>query len=263
MFFSFVIAAVEVTANNSQINPTEAIIITEDKEQLRFYCLERPGAQRCILICHGKGDSGKRLLQRFASIFPNDTLYAFDFRGHGKSTGKTSSGINEYKDVTAVLTYVNTNNTLKKPLFAIGISMGGASLMKAIALGSHADGMLIDSAYADLHEIAQRIANKIPVVSWFPTSVQNKLIVSCTGGDTASVNITTYGKKITTPTMILHSEADELIPYEHGKRIRDAITGSQLIKVTNVPHACICAYCPAIYKDPVEKFFAKIEQERI
>ena len=41
---------------------------------------------------------------------------------------------------------------------------------------------------------------------------------------------------ITTPTLVLHGENDNLIPIEHGKQFADAIPGAKLITYPGVGH---------------------------
>jgi non-heme chloroperoxidase len=43
--------------------------------------------------------------------------------------------------------------------------------------------------------------------------------------------------KVTVPTLVLHSDADALVPFEaSGKRTHDMVDGSQLALIEGAPH---------------------------
>lgn len=209
-------------------------VVTTDGVTIAVKTIVRPHAQKIVVFCHGLGDNKDSIAHILTSkgLFADANLYIFDFRGHGKSTGRSTRGIHEWRDIQAVMRHVHKiNRHTKFPVYGIGISMGGAALMKAVAHGSRFNKIVVDSAYADLYTVAKEAVN----LKYVPKMVCNWFC----GGDTCSVNIAHYGNKIKIPVLILHSNTDTLIQMHHAHTIRDAISTSELVVITGVPHAGI------------------------
>jgi pimeloyl-ACP methyl ester carboxylesterase len=106
------------------------------------------GASPAIVLCHGFGGwhAKPRYARLIESLATRFTVYAFDFRGHGASTGWTSFGVAEIADVAAVVGRARAEG---HPLVAtLGVSMGGIAVLRHAGLEGGIDAVVAVSAPA-------------------------------------------------------------------------------------------------------------------
>lgn len=251
LLFSWFMLNFGTTAPVQTTHSRHFSVTTSDGIQAEGIKILRPKAQRVILVCHGLGDSKDNLAPHFAELFPRDTIYAIDFRGHGKSTGKTTVGIKEYQEVIEALRYIHKHHK-DAQVFGIGISMGGIALLKAAAQGAHIDAIVTEGSYAALTHIVEQLQKAPPTI----TAMSKKEILDTYfGGDTATSDVKNYGKNVTIPVLILHSYADTIAPHTDADIIKLNIKRGEVLKVSSVPHACISSYRKDIYQKNVQEFF--------
>ena len=65
----------------------------------------------------------------------------------------------------------------------------------------------------------------------------------------------TIGKigRVTVPTLILHSPEDDIVPYEHGRRVYDAARGAKRLVTVRGGHA-------GAFREDREKYFGAIRE---
>ncbi|MDI6873330.1 MAG: alpha/beta fold hydrolase [Actinomycetota bacterium] len=106
--------------------------------------------ERGVILCHGfGGNKNIRGLVALAQELSLDyTVYTFDFRGHGLSTGRSTFGYREVLDLKAVVELARGDGNRK--LAALGFSMGGVVVIRYAALYGGLDSTLAVSVPADL-----------------------------------------------------------------------------------------------------------------
>jgi pimeloyl-ACP methyl ester carboxylesterase len=99
----------------------------------------RIGAGPSLVLCHGFfGWHRKPRMAAMALAFSRwFTVYAFDFRGHGRSAGLCTYGDLEYLDVEAVVRRARTE--VGGPLVTVGVSMGGVAVIRHAGLRGGVD----------------------------------------------------------------------------------------------------------------------------
>ncbi|MBY0110006.1 MAG: lysophospholipase [Candidatus Babeliaceae bacterium] len=234
----------------------EVTLETKDKTQIAGLYIKRPAAKRIFLICHGFKHS-KEFVTGFLDIFPEDTIFFIDFRGHGQSAGdQVSLGLNEYLDVIAAVEYIKTNVSAAMPLFGLGISMGGSAVMRAAAAGAPFNGIISDSAPSSFKDTISCVLQKtrhIPfpigflALTWYEFEMACSLTASC---------YIQYAAKITCPVLIMHDEHDHLINYKHAEKIFDSLasTCKMLYTPSGTRHGKMHQQIPSEYKKVVEHF---------
>src|SRR4051794_32672856 len=112
---------------------TNEKITTEDGLKLTAWNLKHDSAARgTILMFHGHGSSRSGIISE-ADAFYNLgwNVFMIDFRAQGESQGTACSvGYNEVKDVKAA--YDGVSTTGEKNIVMYGVSMGAATVMKAM-----------------------------------------------------------------------------------------------------------------------------------
>jgi len=169
-----------------------------------FIPVEKP--RGILLFCHGNaGNISDRLdsIKLFHSI--GLSTFIFDYRGYGQSEGKpTERGT--YLDAEAAWSYlVNEREVSSDKIILFGRSLGGA--VGAWLAREHAPGALIlESTFTSIPDLGARLYPFLPVrlISRFRYSAIE------------------YVKQAKCPVLVVHSRADELIPFRHGRRLFEA-----------------------------------------
>ena len=115
-----------------------------------------------VLFFHGAGGNISTYMYMIASLVKNDyQVYAVDFRGYGKSSGK-STHLNIFKDVEVVYTQMKKNVAIKNTkLIVYGASLGcqiATSFTK-----KHQDdvnALILDGGFASFADVAKLYAPK-------------------------------------------------------------------------------------------------------
>jgi pimeloyl-ACP methyl ester carboxylesterase len=233
-------------------------LTTVDNQNISALYIKRPEAKRIFLVCHGFKHS-KEYTTGFLELFPEDSIFFIDFRGHGQSQGdRVSLGLNEYLDVVAAADYIKKNISSTAPLFGIGISLGGSAVLRAAAAGAPFDAVISDSAPSSFKDTVACILQKsrhIPypigwlALTWYELIMGQFLSNSC---------YTHYAAKITCPVLIMHDEYDHLIDFGHAQKIFDSLgsTCKLLWNVTGTRHGKMHKQIPEKYKKVVDGFIA-------
>jgi len=121
-------------------------VVTEDRVVLRGHRLgSGPDA---LVVCHGFSGSHRRprqviLQEALADRF---TVFAVDFRGHGRSEGRSSMGVLEHRDVEAVVRAARADGFGR--VVTLGASMGGIAVVRHAALLGGVEGVVAVSTPA-------------------------------------------------------------------------------------------------------------------
>ena len=113
------------------------IIKTEDGLTLRGWLIKNNDSvanKGAVLLFHGHANNrGSIVNEAQAFINFGYTVYLIDFRAHGESDGEICTiGYNESKDVKALYDYAK-NNFTDDQIVLYGISLGAATITKAVA----------------------------------------------------------------------------------------------------------------------------------
>ena len=101
-----------------------------------------------VVFCHGfAGWSTKPRLVAVQSVLAERfTVFAFDFRGHGRSEGESSFGMEEHLDVDAAVRFARDHGFER--ITTVGGSMGGMAVVRHAALLGGVDGVVAISTPA-------------------------------------------------------------------------------------------------------------------
>ncbi|NCG13228.1 MAG: alpha/beta fold hydrolase [Planctomycetia bacterium] len=159
-------------------------------------------ADRVIVYCHGNAGN---ISHRFAVAEFFQSLgwpvLLFDYRGYGKSEGTSDSDIgiqiDTYHAIFEAQSLAGTDNVI-----LYGRSLGA---FPAIQCAQWASALILDSPFLSLEEMA-----KSRGLGWVPSWLK-KYRFRNEG----------YFESVECPTLILHGNADEIVPFQHGKRLAE------------------------------------------
>jgi len=193
-------------ATSSADVPFETVDIrTADGERLRAWVLPNDSAKASVLFFHGNGGNLSIWLPILAGIRDQGyAVTAFDYRGYGLSTGIPSEdGV--HRDVDAVLAWWATQPHAS-PVVFWGRSLGTTFAAYA-ASKSRPAGLILESGFVDGRAVV-RDSTPLLLLSYF-----------------ASYRLPTaeYAQAARCPVLVMHGDADHVIPFANGKALYEAL----------------------------------------
>jgi len=197
------------TPANIKLNYEDITLETEDSVMLSAWWVPAADPEGTVLFCHGNaGNMGDRLdtLQIINTLGLN--VLIFDYRGYGRSEGSPSEK-GTYLDAEAAWNYlVGEKKIAPGRIIVWGRSLGGAIAARTAA--HHRVGLVVvESTFTSLKDLADDLFIWVP--SWL---LRNYAY------ETAH-----YLDSLDVPVLVIHSRDDEIIPFNHGKRLYDSING--------------------------------------
>lgn len=163
-----------------------------------------------------------------------------DQRAHGASGGRTISfGVRERYDVAAWAEYVTGIAGEDARIYLDGVSMGAATVLMAadLPLPDTVKGIIADCPYDTPFGIVSHVAGKKPGLKYVsrPFIVLGALLFGRFNIFASSPVDSVRGAKA--PILIIHGTADNYVPIEMSRRIRDAAPDKvTLVEVDGAPH---------------------------
>lgn len=208
---------------------------------------------RAVILVHGWGGnrSEEHMLQT-AAIYANAGCAVLipDLRGHGGSEeARRTLGNRERDDVRAALSWVEGQGYAAEGTVLHGFSMGAATVVGA-APGAGVSAVVEEAGYADLPLL---LRDEIPTRSGLPSFFTPGVLLASRlflGLDADEVRPATEARLLSEqgiPLFIIHSTADDLVPYEHARLFREAYPEAELWRLEGYPH--VEAYTHPAYRE--------------
>ena len=177
-----------------------------DGIQLHGWYIPAPQARATMLFCHGNaGNISHRLdsIRIFHALGLN--VFIFDYRGYGKSSGRPGEKGIALDALAARQWLAEVKHTDPSRLIVFGRSLG-AAVAAELACASRPAAVILESAFTSYPDIGAEI------YPWLPVRV------------IAKYRYATIEKvpSLGVPVLIVHSPADELVPFRHGRALFDA-----------------------------------------
>lgn len=179
---------------------------TSDGETLHGWWIPHQRARGVVLFHHGNaGNISHRLesLRIFHGLGLSVLIY--DYRGYGRSTGKPSESGLAHDAEAAWKWLVEERGIAPERIVLFGRSMG-AAVAARLARDVGAAGLIVESAFTSVPDIGAEL------YWWLPVRWLSRLQFA-----TAD-----YVADADMPVLVIHSSEDEIIPFEHGRRIHEA-----------------------------------------
>ncbi|MCO5994093.1 alpha/beta fold hydrolase [Actinoallomurus sp. WRP9H-5] len=182
----------------------------------------------CLVLAHGfTGGWRQPTTRRIARVLgETGGVIAIDFRGHGRSGGRSTVGDREILDVDAAVRHAR--HLGYRHVGLVGFSMGGAVVVRHAALLGGVDAVAAVSAPARWY---YRDTKPMRRVHWAIERRSGRLaarLVKRTriaGGSWATVPAAPHevaGRIAPTPLLVVHGDRDPFLPVEHAEQLYTA-----------------------------------------
>lgn len=184
----------------------DVYFFSSDGIRLNGWYIPARESRATVLFCHGNaGNISHRIeiIEMFSRLGLD--VFIYDYRGYGKSQGSPNEeGL--YIDAQAAYKYLlDKRNLNEKSIVIYGKSLGGNIAIELCSKVRPA-ALITDSAFTSAMDMGKKLFPFIPI-RWFISVKYDAL---------------SRIKEITIPKLIIHSEDDEIIPFQHGKRLYEA-----------------------------------------
>jgi fermentation-respiration switch protein FrsA (DUF1100 family) len=242
------IRGVQETPALARLPFVDVRIPTDDGETLHGWWLEDPQARGQVVFFHGNGGNLSLWLDVIVDMRRRGlSVLAIDYRGYGDSSGRPSeNGV--YRDAAASIRLFGER--LQKPdvpLIFWGRSLGSPVAAYA-ASQTTPDGLVLETPMP--HARALLRTNPIAWLLSFLSSY--------------SFSTSKFVGPLNVPLLVVHGDADSLVPYEAGKRVY-AAAGSQrktFVTITGAGHNDLHATNPPLYWNAIDTFITGLRPAR-
>jgi fermentation-respiration switch protein FrsA (DUF1100 family) len=223
-----------------------AVVTTADGERLRAWLLPHPTPRAVVVYFHGNGGNLSVWAPILAGIYERGyTVRAVDYRGYGASTGRPSErGL--YRDVDAIVEWAWRETAGTSPIIYWGRSLGTTMAAYGCTVRPP-EGLILESGFPN----ARAVLRSSPPLRFlglfstyrFPTS--------------------DFLDRAHPPVLIMHGEADRVVPFEAGKMLFEAIPPpKQFVAIANGDHNDASPADPETYWSAVLAFTSSLRTAR-
>jgi pimeloyl-ACP methyl ester carboxylesterase len=168
-------------------------------------------------------------------------VLAIDFRGHGRSDGRSTVGAEEIHDVAAAVAWLRAHGYAR--VAVLGWSMGGSAVLRYAGLGGDTDAVVSISSPGRWYERGTR---PMRIVHWLCETRTGHLLLRfgrrtrMAGASWDPVPEAPHevaGLISPTPLLIVHGDADHYFPLPHAHLLRDAAPGATVWIEPGMGHA--------------------------
>ncbi len=219
----------------------EVTLLTKDGISISAWYIPAVKERGVVLFCHGNAGNISDRLDSIRIFHALDlSVLIFDYRGYGKSTGSPSEE-GTYLDAEAAWDYlVTVKDGRPEKIVLFGRSLGSA-VAAELALRKQAAALIIESGFTSVPDLGKQLFPYLPVrlMSRFQYATGEKV------------------RTIVIPKLIIHSSQDEIIPFEHGKKIFDNASSPKEFLQINGGHNEGFLLSGSRYINGLEGFVAK------
>jgi uncharacterized protein len=223
------------------IHATDVWLHTEDGVRLHGWFLQSDGSPLVTLFLHGNaGNVTHRApaMERIAQA--GSSILVIDYRGFGRSDGAPSErGL--YRDARAAWAWLNKSGHRPRNIILHGESLGTAVAVRLATEVPECAGIVLEAPFTSARGAAARV---LPILG--------PLLVS--GFD----SISRIGR-IHAPSLIIHGDQDEIIPYDLGQELfRAAPEPKHLFTVPGAHHNDILDVAGDAYTNRLRDFYKSL-----
>ena len=170
------------------------------------------------VLVHGWGQSRIDMLARIGPWPELATrIIMYDLRGHGEATGVSNLGVDEARDLIALL------ERLDEPAILVGYSMGAVIAIEAASaespLRNRIAGVVAIGAYDDFHT---SLRGRLHVAGYPSRPITDLALFILRFLGIRHAKLLSTVARLHRPLLVIHGERDRVVPVAHGRRIAEA-----------------------------------------
>lgn len=247
-------------------DPEDISLKAFNGDNMRAWFLPAEKESKRFVICvHGYKCNGPDEFSHFAPFYHNDLGYNYllpDLTAHGRSEGDyIGFGAPDAKNILLWVDYLINRFGEDIEIILHGISMGAATVMNCNEMSPPDQVKIIieDCGFASAPEIINEGLKDIIGFKFMPAvkvgSVFSKLKA---GYFFEESNPLKNMNKAKNPILFVHGELDQVVPFDHGKRLYEACpVEKDYLWVENTAHAFSYYNAKEEYENKIKAFIAK------
>jgi pimeloyl-ACP methyl ester carboxylesterase len=179
------------------------------------------GERLTLVLFHGNGETMATSIPRAVDIAASGFgVLLAEYRGYGRSAGSgTPSEEGLYDDGAAALAFLHDAGVPAARVVVWGTSLG-TGVASELAANGRAARLVLCTPYTSMRDLAAR-------VSWF---VPWRLVME------ERFDTLAKAPRIHVPTLVVHGDADEVVPFDMGEAVAHAIEGATFLRVPGGHH---------------------------
>jgi len=216
-------------------------IRADDGIELDVWTIRATGTCRgTVILFHGICDAkasylviGEELGRRGFDVVLHD------LRAHGRSGGQyVTWGALEQRDARRIMDELIAAGTVRPPVYAMGMSLGGAVAIQYAAIEPRCRGVMALAPCKDARTICRRLLLATAPLMWPGQYTKVLARAGEIGGfDPADASAVDAAARLTCPLLLAHGSRDWTVPPSHSRAIYDAAGGPrQRIVVPDTGH---------------------------
>lgn len=203
----------------------------------------REPAKGTIVALHGWQLEHRAMLYHAMHVAARGwDVVLYDQRGHGLSSGEyVTFGEREAGDLRAIVNWASSREQFTPPLVLFGTSMGGSTALMA-ATEIQPGAIVVVAPYARLEGILSQAIQRFAPFFLRPFLTQRRVDEALahaqrlTGVQLTEVAPIDMAERVDSPTLLIHSLADRVVPIEHARQLHQTLPNSTLHTVENHSH---------------------------
>ncbi len=229
-----------------------------DDLELSGWWVSREGFSRAAVLIHGLGgNKSDAFVLQTARIYHEAgyNVLMLDLRGHGESeAARRTLGYREVRDVGGALDWLAERGFGPEDVVLHGWSMGAATAVRA-APEAGVSAVVAEAGYADLPPL---LREELPRTSGLPAPFTPGIMLSAKlflDFDPWAVEPRQEAADLArqdTPLFVIHSTADETVPYVHARMFREAHPEAETWRLEDYGH--VQAYTHPEYRERLLDF---------
>jgi len=213
-FTFFPTAGESTTPESVGIRYEPVTITTRDGERLRAWLMPHERAKAQVLYFHGNGGNLSVWLPILAGIHRQGyAVAAIDYRGYGTSSGKPSErGL--YRDVDAAVEWMASVRAPGIPLVFWGRSLG-TTMAAYASTKTRPAGLILESGFPNARAVIRT----------------SQLLLALSVFSSYRLPTTDYARRAGCPVLVMHGDADRVVPFAAGRALYDALSEPKRFEV--------------------------------
>jgi fermentation-respiration switch protein FrsA (DUF1100 family) len=229
---------VQETPSEFRLPFTDVRIPTSDGETLYGWWLDDPEARAQVVYWHGNGGNLSVWADVIAGLRQHHlSVLAVDYRGYGASSGEPSErGL--YRDADAALAvFASRLRRDSLPVMYWGRSIGSAVAAYS-ASRTAPDALVLESPFSDIRAILRN----------------NPLLWAASFVSSYRFPEARFLERYRGPLLVIHGDADSVIPYSAGRALFDAVPTDRktFVTIPGANHNDLHTVAPSLYWNSID-----------